>query len=213
MAVSYNASQVIVNQSSANSTSVSVAVNCGVGSNRLLLAQSRAINNSVSAASYNGAGMTNAGSYSGLKMWRLIAPTTGSNTLTFTTSSTYTGVYASIASFNGVDQTTPLGTTSTAGGTSTAPSTVSITCPTDGAIYAGEYSQYAVAATAPTIASGTLAGAGASLGVTIGGGYRLTTGTVAWSIKSAPWEVQGFPINASAPPANPRNGDMNFMGI
>ncbi len=212
MAVAYVASAIIM-ASSGGSSTVSTAISSGAGSNRLLLGLTRPWSNSVTSGSYNGAALTSAGTFGSLKMWKKVAPTTGSNTVSFTTSSTYTQVSVSIATFSGVDQATPLGTASSASGSSATAATASITCPSGGAIYAGEYTGYAVAAFTPTIASGTLAGAGQTLGQTMAGGYRTTTGTISWSIRSAPWDVYGFPINVAATPANPRYGDMNFMGI
>lgn len=213
MAVAYVANTGIVSSSSGASSTISTSISCGAGSNRLLLAQTRTNNNSISAASYNGAAMTNAGTFGGLKMWRKTAPTTGSNTLSFTTSANYTLCSWSASSWSGVDQATPLGSASTASGTSANPATPSITCPSGGAIFASEWSNYAAASIVPTISSGTLLSVSRSLGYTAAGGYRTTTGTIGWTITSAAWEVQGFPINAAVADPNPRYGDMNFMGI
>ena len=209
MAVAFNVSD--TRQTVAGNT-VSFAYSCSAGSNRLLLSQTRSSAVSVSSGTYAGAALTNVGSVGGIIMWRKIAPATGSNTLAFTLSS-YGRTHASTSDWTGVDQTTPLGTAVTATGTSVTPATASVTCPTDGAIFGGEYSAYTTAG-APTAGAGTtLEGAereGAG-GTTKAGGRRSTTGTISFSIaSSAAWEAQAFPIY---PVASPRLGDMNFMGI
>lgn len=186
-------------------------------SNRILLVGAKTTNGAtLSGVTYNGSSLTNFNTYGTHKTYRLIAPATGSNTLTVSYSG-YSSSYFKAASFSGVDQTVPLGTEVTNSGTDNSPSTGSITCPGSGMIWGWEHGAYSTAL--PTIggSGNTLAGAARSGGggQTLAGAYRSTTGSVAWTLAnggSFGWEVLGVPINPYIAP-NPRNGDMNFMGI
>lgn len=69
----------------------------------------------VTGVTYGGVAMTAAGAASKddssgaqSRVYYLVAPPTGSNTLAVTTSGTIRDIYSSLTSFNGVDQTTPI---------------------------------------------------------------------------------------------------------
>ena len=227
MAVAFNNSTDVAT-STGSGTSVSFSYTASSGSDRLLLAASRENSSKVvSAVTYAGAALTNAGSTGGIIIWRKIAPATGANTATFTTP-TYSHVHTAVADFTGADQTTPLGTQVTNSGTSNAPATGSITVPTSGASYGFAFQAYTTGSTDFTAGTNTtLAGAAhsASTGSKSAGGYSLTTGALNWSATgSAAWETLGFPINAVAvggggpfpfhtPPLNGRRTmGANFQG-
>lgn len=183
-------------ESSLSASPHTFAVDVGSGSNRLLLVQTRSISGTVSGVTYAGVSMSNVGSYNGLIMWALVAPTTGNNNVVVS----WTGsskCFTSYSAWTGVDQSTPLGTEDDATATSTNPKSSSITCPTNGAIFGGEYSGYS--SSTPTIQSGTLLGAAKDSGggQTKAGAYRTDTGTVGWTIGNAFWYCQTFPINAA----------------
>lgn len=192
-------------------TTISWAYSCSAGSNRLLLSQTSGNGVTVNSGTYAAAALTNAGSTNVLTMWRKIAPTTGSNTLSFTLSS-YSRCHASTSDWTGVDQTTPLGTKVGNTATNASPSTGSITCPGDGAIFGSVFSGYCTAI--PTAGAGTTLvgsereGAGGSCKA---GGRRSSTGAISFALTPSQFHtIQAFPIK---PVSFPRNGDMNFMGI
>jgi len=102
-----------------------------------------------------------------------------------------------VANFTGVDQVTPLGSQVASSGAGSAPTTGSITVPTDGMAWGGMITGYTTTVT-PTITAGTMASWIKSSGQIKAGGYRSTTGSLSWSLTSAPnWWAQGFPINPS----------------
>lgn len=100
-----------------STTDSSVSVQCGTGSNRVLLGwlAVRSGTPTISAWTYNSVGLTSVTSVThggnGLKLWlyRLNAPTTSSNTLAVTISSATDHILGGMC-FSGVDQTTPLDT-------------------------------------------------------------------------------------------------------
>lgn len=183
---------------SGGSANVTFAYTCGSGSDRLLTIQLWA-SATVNFVNYNGQGLTFHASGGSMGMWRRVAPATGSNTVQINMSN-YQQALWSIADWTGVDQTTPLGTQVTASGSSTTPAVASVTCPPGGAVWGGMYAEYAVAPGTITATSGTLAGwtRDAANGRRKAGGYRLTTGTLAWSqTPSTSWSAQAVPINAA----------------
>lgn len=183
-------------------TTVIYSYTVGSGSDRLLLLQTYPTGSSgtVTGVTYGGDALTNIDTSDVCLTWSKTAPLTGSNTVSISVA-TYSTIFTSTSDWTGVDQTTPVGAAVVAGGSSSSPSTGSVTCPTNGAIWGAEYSAYTTGS-APTAGSGTtLAGAvrnGAS-GETKAAGYRTTTGAVSWSLgSSAGWVAAGIPINAVA---------------
>jgi hypothetical protein len=64
-----------------------------------------------------------------------------------------------------------------------------------------------------TMSAGTLASQIQTGGAIKAGGYRLSTGDLVWDLPSSPaWSAQGFPINASVPPAT-LSGEAILSGI
>lgn len=182
----------------AGSPTVSFSYTTTASANRVLLAASH--NNgggaTVTAVTYNTVGLTNVGTTTGMILWRLTAPSSGANTLSFSVS-LYDGVLVAASTWSSVDQTTPLGTVVTNSGNSATSSTGSITCPASGAIFGAQFSNY-TSAPAPTINSGTLRGSArnAGSGWTIAGASDSVTGTLAWNLASSNnWEAIGVPIN------------------
>lgn len=193
-----------VTQDTSSGTSVSFSYTSSSGSDRVLLAQSRSNAGTVTACTYAGASLTALNTTGSLITWLRIAPATGSNTLAFTISS-YGSVQASVANFTGADQTTPTGTAVTAAGTSTAPSSGSVTCPTNGIVWGGQTSDYTTSG-APTMGSGVTSGGSirnASGGHTKSAGYRENTGPISFTLSSSSaWNVQAYPINPVAAAAS-----------
>lgn len=194
MAVALNNSDTRLTSSG---NTVSFSYTSSAGADRLLLVQSEDYGGiAVAAVSYAGTSLSLVGSTGTLNMWQLVAPASGTNTLSFTLAS-YSHCLPSTSDWTGVDQTTPLGTLVTASGASTTPSSGSAVCPTNGAIYGGMGSAYSTAA--PTAGSGTtLAGSvrdGGS-GYIKAGGYRSNTGDISFSIPGAStWVAQAAPVN------------------
>lgn len=109
----------------------------------------------VTAITYNGVALTQAipsttsTSMAG-EMWYLIAPTTGANTLSVTVTGATDGIRVASGSFTGVDQTSPLGVTSTSTGASGNPA-VSITTATANSVAIAGLCRFAnIAITATT---------------------------------------------------------------
>lgn len=130
-------------------------------------------------------------------IWK--APATGTKTLTIVINA-----YSSqapkvlLALFDGVDQTTPVGSVTAGSLPSSTPSTGSITCPSNGTVYGVLFHNYT--STDPSVTSGTAIGTthdGFSFGHAHA--YRESTGAVSWSCSSSgSGYVAGVPINASA---------------
>lgn len=91
-------------QSAVTSTSGSFSLNVGSGSNRLLVVWVGG--SAITGVTYNGTAMTQIGSTvdGSTSMWRLVNPTSGSNTVSITG----TVNVAIAAAFNNVHQTTPV---------------------------------------------------------------------------------------------------------
>lgn len=122
----------------ASSSSPSGSVDCGTGSNRILLAvifqeRAGASTDTVMAPTIAGNSLTEVGSsievgagpYYKLRIWRYIAPPTGSNTFAVNATSDGTTMDSYVAvcfAISNVNQTTPLRTDVKASGTSTNPS-------------------------------------------------------------------------------------------
>ena len=161
------------------------------GSNTLLFT---GVTQAVTSITYNGAALSSIGTSGSLNVFSKTGPSTGSNTLSFSFSSYSGSHYAVTGSFAGVDQTTPLGTVVTNSGSSSAPSTGSITCPASGAIYGQFFHNYSTAT--PTVTSGIAAGLITSFTQTYGGAYDTSTKALSWSVnKSGSWWTVGVPIN------------------
>ena len=162
----------------------------------------------VSAITYNSVAMTVVGSSTvsngqcTVSLYRLIAPATGSNTVSVTFTGSVFDFKAGSISFTGADQTTPLGAANTATGSSTTPS-VNITSAT------GEI----VLDTIAIVHSGTLTvdGSQAQRWNGTGGGFikgaastedGSTTTTMSWSNSSSQdWALTGVSVKpvAAAP--------------
>lgn len=160
----------------------------------------------VSGVTYNSvamtavpSGATNNGQFY-VSLWYLIAPATGSNTVSVTFTGGVFDFKAGSVSFTGADQTTPLGTAVTATGSSTTPS-VTVTSAT------GEI----VLDTLVIVHSGTLTvdgsqaqrwnGTGGS-GFIKGGGSTesgAASTTMSWSNStSQDWAIVGVPVKPVA---------------
>jgi hypothetical protein len=148
--------------------------------------------NSVPLTSYST--LTN-GTSGRMEMWRLIAPTTGSAqtfTVTFASSA---NAEIGIASFCGVDQTTPLGTAVTQQGTLTSISD-SITVPANGMAFEALHADGG--AHTLTALSGATERWEAIPEYTSGAQTRSATGNIGWDWDTSPFLYAthiGAPIN------------------
>jgi len=170
------------------------------GSDIAILVGARSSNSfTVSGVTYAGVSLTQlANSGVSMKAFGLGSAAVGANNVAVTCSA-YESPYVNTASFNGVDGTTPFGTAITNSGTSTAPSTGSVTCPTDGAVWGTEFNNYTGSGSI-TATAGTLIGSQRSGGTGQGWAhaYRLSTGAITFSIPgSAAWWAAGVPINVA----------------
>jgi hypothetical protein len=106
------------------------------GSDRLIFITAHggdgtAADRTLTAASYNAVAATSSwtvedGAWNGSSGYYLVAPATGSNTVSVTYGGNCFNTSCGAVSFTGVDQTTPVGSSATATGTSTTP-TVTVT--------------------------------------------------------------------------------------
>jgi uncharacterized repeat protein (TIGR01451 family) len=114
-------------------SSMTVAHTTGTGQNRLMLVgiSLEADNSSsitVTSVSYAGQSLTRVGlrtqDEAHSQMWRLVNPPSGAGTVTVTVSNAASedSIVVGVATFTGVDQTTPLGTVAGSNGTSASPS-------------------------------------------------------------------------------------------
>jgi len=110
----------VFSSSDASDTTLTFAHTCS-GSNRLLVVTVPESRSQTATVTYNGVAMTSAVAQSNSTTWArifyLIAPATGSNNVVITYSSALTFRQAGAISFNGVDQTSPLGATNAIFGT------------------------------------------------------------------------------------------------
>jgi len=98
---------------------ITISHTTGSGSDRLMLVGVSINNNNnetVTSVTYNGTGLTKVGEINNsndarTEIWRLIAPNTGTHNVVITFSATLNQeAVAGVVTFNGVDQTAPLGT-------------------------------------------------------------------------------------------------------
>ena len=181
-------------------TSIDISYASGSGADRLLLVQTTAFAHNVTGVNYAGNALTFDDDNSGQKLWHIVAPTPGTNTLNVVLSA-YAGISYEASDWSGVDQTTPIGTVVKTTGTSSTPSTGTITCPSGGAIFGSEFSGYTGSGSISASGGTTLthSGRSGSNGFTAGGGYRASTGDISFTLPgSAAWRAQGVPINAAA---------------
>lgn len=138
------------------------------------------------------------------RLWRLVNPPTGAQTLVIGNGAAYTPTLYSLIVLSGVDTTTPNGTVVSASGTSTAASSGSVTVPSDGMAIGFVRAGYIGPTTLPAIVSpSTLRGAGrdGGSGHQAAGGSRTTTGSVAWTLaESTSWGAVGVPVNGIVVP-------------
>ena len=203
MAVALNNSDARASSSGA-STSISFSYTGSTGANRLLLAQTHAINTgtNATAVTYAGVALSTVATSAGNITWQLLAPATGANTFTFSTA-TYNAIESAAADFTGVDQTTPLGAVAASTGTGTAIATPSITVPASGLAWGSAYASYTVTTTPLTAANATILAGSVTSNYKKAGGYISATGPIEWTNNaSSAWEAQGFPINAASSGTN-----------
>lgn len=181
------------------SGSVTFSYTSGSGSDRLLLVQVSLFG--VTSVTYAGASLTNVGAGVGsMSMWRKTAPAAGANNVVIS-GPLYNYLMYTVSDWTGVDQTTPLGSQVGATGSSSSPSTGSITCPANGFVAGGVRSGYSTAPGTITAGSGTTLTSfirETANGTTKADGRRSNTGALSWTLStSRSWEAQGFPINPS----------------
>ena len=183
-----------------NGTTVSVSLDVGAGSDRVLYAAHHAPGAST-GATYNSVSMSNIKLQNNLDVFELASPASGSNTLSVSNSS-YTRQYLVAAAFNGVDQIIPSGTPTGQSSSGVTKSTPSTTCPTDGMVYGAMGHGYTSGGAAAISGAGnTLASSyrNGGTGQGIAGGYRSATGQVSWTTSSSTsYDAVGVPINAAA---------------
>lgn len=197
--------------SPAPGTSLTFSVTVGANSNRAIFVGTNGQFGggflSVTGVTYAGNALSSVASGSSSVIWCRVAPNTGANNVVLTYS-TYGNAWNSTLSAHDVDQTTPTGTGVSASGTSTAPSTGSITVPANGMAFGILRNGYTTAG-APSAGSGvtsigsTREGGG---GTASASGYRTTTGSINYTIPgSAAWLALGVPINPVAAAGLARN--------
>jgi hypothetical protein len=187
---------------SALGTSYTVSHTSSSGADRAILLVARDGNYAPTmtfTATYAGGSLSAHQDANGQYSFYRVAQATGPNNLVVAFSA-YGSVFAAHSDWTGVDQATPLGTLVSNSGTSSAPTTGSVTCPAGGAIWAVEYNGYtgggSFSCTDGTfIAHQRSAGGGHATA----SGYRNSTGSVTWAIPgSVGWTTVALPINPAA---------------
>ena len=180
------------------STSDGFSHTVGTKGNRLLIVTVLA-GTSPSGITYNGVAMTSHGDSAmgseRISTWYLVAPATGSNTITLAGEGSLTAIHAT--SYYGVNQSSPVGTLATSNGSSTAP-TVNATGDNTSLIYG----------TVGANGTGTATvGAGQTERLTTANTERLATSTepevgtttMSWTLASSvSWRTHAFAIKSSA---------------
>lgn len=175
---------------------------------------------SLSSSTYNGVAVSGActelntnGDQYRTYITRLVAPSTGANTVSVTINATAFDLVGGAVTFTGVHQTTPLGTCATATGNSTTPSVT----PT---VASDEVAIDAVMAADPsnlTVGSGqTQRWNDTGIFVAKGGGSTEPgpNPTMSWTTSSVEWVIAAVgikPASGSAP-SGPA-GRINLMGV
>lgn len=180
------------------------------GSNRLLIV-SVAIERDderVTSATYAGQAMTFVGTSvdpnltSRLEVWRLIAPATGTNTVSVTLNASAATVVAAI-SFTNVDQTNPIAASQFASGTGSSDASVSVASATDQVVLSAIAANDAVNSVTP-FAGQTSRWNVLNAADVIGAGSSTTgssTTTMRFTLQSPqPWTMGAFSIRPSPPP-------------
>ena len=204
-----------VDSSSAGSTTSSVLTisHTTSGTERLMIvgvsmdAQTSA---SVSTVTYNGSALTlvgtiqEAGSNVRVELWQMIAPATGNHDVIVTFTQTMTeGGIAGVVTYNGVDQTTPLGSFASAEGIGT---NASVNVSTDvGDLF---FSTMGLDGSSDTVLN---EGAGQTEyweifqpGTEGAGSTKVATSTsetMSWTFASNQWAIGGVAIKAYVPPS------------
>jgi hypothetical protein len=162
---------------------------------------------SATSVTYNGVALTFAGAATNgtgrSEIWYLTAPASGTHSVVVTAPNA-TAVTATSMSFTGVNQTTPLGSTAGAIGTSTSPQ-VSLASAVGEPVFDV---MGAVGTTAPTVAGATqtvrktnTTSTGLDrvvIGSSTAPGAGATSVTMQWTIPSADWAEIAVPIQASS---------------
>lgn len=173
----------------------------GSGSNRLILASTWLVGNTVNTVTYAGTSLVSQGVLNEIDNYNLVAAATGANNIVIV-SAVYSSIFALISDWSGVDQTTPVTSNSAVTKSSgTEISTPSITCPTNGVVYGVGRTNYTTAGSfsgvSPSVlVAGIRSGGG---GQTFSSGYRTSTGSVQVTQPSS-FGTQftfGFGINAA----------------
>lgn len=210
----------VATSANASGTTITFSYSCNSNANRLLLVSTRG-SSAVNSGTYAGASLTLHRTYNNMKVWRRVAPATGANNLSFVMASGYSYLVINAANFWDVDQTTPTNTEVVASGTGTAPSTGSVTCPTNGAVFGMLQTDYVVGGTPWTATNGntlTQSHRNSAIGYMSAGAYRFNTGVSSWSGPSASigYDIVAVPINpvaAASAAMVPKRGGPGFKNL
>jgi len=189
-----------VTSSTGSGTSATIA-HTTAGTNRLLVVgvtTAGAAGTNPSGVTYNSVVMTNAGTTddgagTGVSLWYLVAPATGANNVvvTFSGSPSYT---VGIESFTGVHQSTPVGGSTSATGTSTAPSVAVTSAAGDRVVD----SLALKTTTAPTVGAGQTQQWNETVSSIRGTGSREratdTSTTMSWTSANVLWIIEALAI-------------------
>lgn len=149
----------------------------------------------MSNVQFGGVAMTSAGpAVHGIETYYLLNPAAGSANITWS-SSIWGRCYYAVASWSGTAASSPVGTPSGATGTSTAPTTGSITCPSGGVVWGAAIHEYSAAltATAGTLIDSFTIGTDDRV---IAHSQRADTGALSWSAsQSYAWSASGVAVS------------------
>lgn len=214
MAVAYVTGGQGEEAAAANSHTISIDTG-STGADRILEVTlvGRVNPDTLSSVQYAGSAMASVvdvGPY--LKSYRIVAPATGANNLTFTSSAFDRFQYAWKV-FEGVDQTSPTGTAVTVSSTATTDrSTGSVTCPTGGMVIGSMADDFAPTNNVTGVA-GTVIGwhQNGNARITTHS-YRNSTGALTWTTDNLgfDWWCFGVPLNAAGGAASVEQEGFRF---
>jgi uncharacterized repeat protein (TIGR01451 family) len=193
---------------------VSVSHTTGTGTNRLMLVgisfeDDNTAGLGISGVTYNGQALTFvdrqlSSQEAGCEIWRLVNPPSGPGTVQVTTTGSAAGdaIFVGVATFSGVDQSTPLGTPAKASGTGTSASVTTVSGPGEIVfdVLAVDDARSASPDGAQTVRWNGIAGTADTDGVRAGASTKAGAASVTttWTIGSDAWSLCAVPIKPAS---------------
>lgn len=216
MAIAFDAA---TTGSASSATSVSAThTHTGTNGAAFMHSASAAATPQAVAGSYAGTSMTEHWDTTFASFYRhagytLVNPATGAQTVTATYAGSQGQLRIGVATYTGVDQTTPVGTPNTATGSSTTPS-VAITSATDELVVDGMAQVANANATAGANQTERWDLAGTEVSIAGSEEAGAATTTMSWTLPaSAAWHIGGIPFKPAAAGGGARQQTLTLLGM